>query len=166
MGDGGCRRGRDPGGRSRRVRSRVLSLLEGGVEPAAALEQALAEDPGRESRQLGVVTADGRAAAHTGSECLAWAGHRVGDGYAVQGNILAGEAVVAGMERAFLETGGSLAERLVAALEAGQAAGGDVRGQQSSALVVERSGASTESREGIDRVASSGSRITRSRSSS
>ncbi len=103
----------------------------------------LADDAERETRQLGVVAADGRAAAHTGSECLAWAGHRVGDGYAVQGNILAGEAVVAEMERAFLETAGSLAERLVASLEAGQAAGGDSRGQQSAAIVVERVGASS-----------------------
>jgi uncharacterized Ntn-hydrolase superfamily protein len=131
---------------------RVIGLLEEGLEPAVALERALADDPARESRQLGVVTADGRAAAHTGAECLAWAGHRVGAGYAVQGNILAGEAVVSEMERAFLETDGSLAERLVSALEAAQAAGGDARGQQSSALVVERIGAAAESREGIDRV--------------
>lgn len=131
---------------------RILALLEDGLEPGAALAGALADDPARESRQVGVVTADGRAAAHTGSECLLWAGHRVGDGYAVQGNILAGEGVVAEMERAFLEAEGSLAERLVSALEAGQAAGGDARGQQSSALVVERTGAAAESREGIDRV--------------
>jgi uncharacterized Ntn-hydrolase superfamily protein len=131
---------------------RVLGLLEEGLDPAAALEGALTDDPGRESRQLGVVTAAGRAAAHTGAECLAWAGHRVGAGYAVQGNILAGEAVVAELERAFLETGGTLAERLVSALEAAQAAGGDARGQQSSALVVERMGAAGESREGIDRI--------------
>jgi uncharacterized Ntn-hydrolase superfamily protein len=131
---------------------KVIAFLEEGLDPAAALDRALEDDPGRESRQLGVVTADGRAAAHTGSECLSWAGHRVGAGYAVQGNILAGEAVVAGMERAFLETKGSLAERLVSALEAAQAAGGDARGQQSSALVVERTGAAAESREGIDRV--------------
>jgi uncharacterized Ntn-hydrolase superfamily protein len=131
---------------------RVLGLLEERLEPRVALERALADDPGRESRQLGVVTADGRAAAHTGAECLAWAGHRIGAGYAVQGNILAGEAVVSEMERAFLETDGSLAERLVSALEAAQAAGGDARGQQSSALVVERTGAAAESREGIDRV--------------
>jgi uncharacterized Ntn-hydrolase superfamily protein len=131
---------------------RVLSLLEEGLEPTEGLQRALADDPGRESRQLGVVTADGRAAAHTGSECLAWAGHRVGDGYAVQGNILAREAVVTEMERTFLETEGPLAVRLVSALEAAQAAGGDARGQQSSALVVERAGAAAESREGIDRV--------------
>jgi uncharacterized Ntn-hydrolase superfamily protein len=131
---------------------RALALLEEGVAPDEALARVLADDAERETRQLGVVAADGRAAAHTGSECLAWAGHRVGDGYAVQGNILAGEAVVVEMERAFLESSGTLAERLVSALEAGQAAGGDVRGQQSAAIVVERVGAAQESREGLDRV--------------
>jgi uncharacterized Ntn-hydrolase superfamily protein len=132
---------------------KILALLEEGLDPAAALDRALADDPGRESRQLGVVTADGRAAAHTGVVCLPWAGHRVGDGYAVQGNILAGESVVTDLERAFLETSDdSLAERLVTCLEAAQAAGGDRRGQQSSAIVVERAGAAAESREGIDRI--------------
>ena len=131
---------------------RVLELLAEGVAPAAALDRTLADDAARETRQLGVVRHDGESAAHTGGECLAWAGHRVGPGYAVQGNILAGEDVVAGMEQAFLESDGSLAERLVAALEAGQAAGGDVRGQQSAAVVVERLGAAGETREGIDRV--------------
>jgi uncharacterized Ntn-hydrolase superfamily protein len=131
---------------------RILALLEEGLGPDEAIEAALADDVRRESRQLGVVAADGRAAAHTGAECLAWAGHRVGEGYAVQGNILAGEAVVGEMERAFLETGSSLAERLVSALEAGQAAGGDSRGQQSSAIVVEKVGAAAGSREGLDRV--------------
>ena len=130
----------------------TLAFLEGGLGPEAALEQVLAGDSARESRQLGAVAADGSSASFTGAECLAWAGHRTGDGYAVQGNILAGEAVVVEMERAFLETGGSLAERLVSALEAGQAAGGDSRGQQSAAIVVERVGAASESREGIDRV--------------
>jgi uncharacterized Ntn-hydrolase superfamily protein len=131
---------------------RVLALLEDGCGPEEALVAALADDAARETRQLGAVAADGRAAAHTGNECLAWAGHRVGDGYAVQGNILAGEAVVVEMELAFLASIGSLAERLVISLEAGQAAGGDARGQQSAAIVVERVGAATESREGIDRV--------------
>ena len=132
---------------------KVLALLEEGLEPAAALDRALADDRARETRQLGVVTADGRAAAHTGADCLPWAGHRVGAGYAVQGNILAGDAVVTEMERVFLETSGaSLAERLVSALESAQAAGGDRRGQQSSAIVVERAGAAAESREGIDRI--------------
>ena len=132
---------------------KVLAMLEEGLEPAAALDRALTDDGARETRQLGVVTLEGRAAAHTGADCLPWAGHRVGDGYAVQGNILAGEAVVTEMERVFLETSGtSLAERLVSALESAQAAGGDRRGQQSSAIVVERAGAAAESREGIDRI--------------
>ena len=131
---------------------RALAELRGGAAPDAALRRVLADDEGRETRQLGVVTADGRSAAWTGSECQPWAGHRSGDGYAVQGNILAGEDVAREMERAWLETGGSLPHRLVAALEAGQAAGGDSRGQQSAAIVVERAGAAAEGREGIDRI--------------
>ena len=130
----------------------ALEELQRGAAPDAALEAVLAEDPARETRQLGIVTADGRAAAFTGGECLDWAGHRVGPGFAVQGNILAGEAVVDEMARAYTETLGSLVERLVVALEAGQAAGGDRRGQQSAAIVVERAGGRTESREGIDRI--------------
>jgi uncharacterized Ntn-hydrolase superfamily protein len=130
----------------------ALEALQRGATPEAALEAVLADDPGRETRQLGVVTADGRAAAFTGRECLDWAGHRVGPGFAVQGNILAAEAVVEEMARAYTETVGSLVERLVAALEAGQAAGGDKRGQQSAAIMVERAGGRTESREGIDRI--------------
>jgi uncharacterized Ntn-hydrolase superfamily protein len=81
-----------------------------------------------------------------------WAGQRVGPGFAVQGNILAAEAVVEEMARAYTETVGSLVERLVAVLEAGQAAGGDKRGQQSAAIIVERAGGRAESREGIDRI--------------
>jgi uncharacterized Ntn-hydrolase superfamily protein len=131
---------------------RSLLELDRGATPAEALQRVLAQDDGRETRQLGLVTADGRGAAFTGSDCLDWAGHRVGAGFAVQGNILAGEAVVGEMARAYETTGGSLVHRLVAALEAGQAAGGDKRGQQSAAVVVERTGARTESREGIDRI--------------
>ncbi len=131
---------------------RGLDELARGATPTDALHAILADDEGRETRQVGIVTADGRSAAHTGVSCMAWAGHRVGPGYAVQGNILAGEAVVAEMERAFLEVAGTLAERLVAVLEAGQAAGGDARGQQAAAVLVERVGAALESREGVDRV--------------
>jgi uncharacterized Ntn-hydrolase superfamily protein len=130
----------------------ALEELQRGATPEAALETVLADDPGRETRQLGIVTADGRAAAFTGKECMDWAGQRVGPGFAVQGNILAGEAVVDEMAHAYTKTVGTLVERLVAALEAGQAAGGDRRGQQSAALVVERAGGRTESREGIDRI--------------
>ena len=131
---------------------RALLELDRGATPAEALQRVLAQDDGRETRQLGLVTADGRAAAFTGSECLDWAGHLVGAGFAVQGNILAGEAVVGEMARAYETTGGSLVHRLVAALEAGQAAGGDKRGQQSAAVVVERTGGRAESREDIDRI--------------
>jgi uncharacterized Ntn-hydrolase superfamily protein len=130
----------------------ALEELQRGATPEAALEAVLSDDPARETRQLGVVTADGRAAAFTGAQCLDWAGHRVGPGFAVQGNILAGAAVVDELARAYTETVGSLVDRLVAALEAGQAAGGDKRGQQSAAVVVERAGARADSREGIDRI--------------
>jgi uncharacterized Ntn-hydrolase superfamily protein len=130
----------------------ALEELQRGATPEAALEAVLANDPGRETRQLGIVTADGRVAAFTGRECMDWAGHRVGPGFAVQGNILAAEAVVEEMARAYTETVGSLVERLVAVLEAGQAAGGDKRGQQSAAIIVERAGGRAESREGIDRI--------------
>ena len=131
---------------------RALTELAAGADPDDALARVLADDPERETRQLGIVTADGRAAAFTGASCLDWAGHRTGAGFAVQGNILAGEAVVDEMARAFEETLGPLVSRLVAALEAGQAAGGDKRGQQSAAVVVERVGARAESREGVDRI--------------
>jgi uncharacterized Ntn-hydrolase superfamily protein len=130
----------------------ILDLLARGLEPAETIERALADDERRETRQLGVADARGRAAAFTGRECNEWAGHATGSGYAAQGNILAGERVVTEMARAFEDTSGALAERLVAALEAGQAAGGDRRGQQSAALVVERPGGIPDSREGIDRI--------------
>jgi uncharacterized Ntn-hydrolase superfamily protein len=131
---------------------RVLDELERGASPEEALDGVLEGDPGRETRQLGVVTADGRAASFTGASCLDWAGHRTGAGFAVQGNILAGAEVVDAMTAAYEESGGLITERLVAALEAGQAAGGDRRGQQSAAVVVERAGGRAESREGIDRI--------------
>lgn len=131
---------------------RALEELDRRVVPEEALERVLAEDAASETRQLGLVTADGRSAAFTGAQCLDWAGHRTGAGFAVQGNILAGPAVVDEMARAFEETVGPLVHRLVTALEAGQAAGGDKRGQQSAAVVVERTGARSDSREGIDRI--------------
>ena len=131
---------------------RALEEVARGAAPEEAIEHVLADDAERETRQLGVVAADGRAAAFTGADCRDWAGHRTGAGFAVQGNILAGQAVVDEMARAYEEAVGPLVERLVAALEAGQAAGGDRRGQQSAALIVERTGARAESREAIDRI--------------
>jgi len=131
---------------------RALSALAAQVDPAVALDQALAADSDRELRQLGAVSADGRAAAFTGRDCVEWAGHLVGDGFAVQGNMLASAEVLPAMRSAFLDTVAPLPERMIAALEAGQAAGGDRRGQQAAALVVEQLGAGERSREGIDRV--------------
>lgn len=131
---------------------RVLSALALGSDPSEALDQALAADADSELRQLGVVAADGRAAAHTGTGCVEWAGHLVEPGFAIQGNMLANEDVLPAMRRAYLAADGGLPERLMVALEAGQAAGGDRRGQQAAALVVEQLGAAERSREGIDRV--------------
>jgi tetratricopeptide (TPR) repeat protein len=109
------------------------------VTPEQALDALLRSDEGRDSRQVGIVSASGGSVTYTGSKCNAWAGGRHGPGYAVQGNILTGEPVVAELERGFLESKGKpLAERLYLALKAGDAAGGDSRGHQSAALVVVR----------------------------
>src|SRR6516225_5212034 len=103
------------------------------------LELLKRPDDGRDSRQLGVVSASGASAKYTGPKCNAWAGGRHGPNYAVQGNILTGEPVVEAMEKAFLDSKGKLlAERLYAAIVAGDAKGGDSRGRQSMALVVAR----------------------------
>jgi uncharacterized Ntn-hydrolase superfamily protein len=131
---------------------RILDLLAEGLEPREAIERALADDENRATRQLGVVDARGRAASWTGAGCNEWAGDQQGDGFAVQGNILAGEAVVEEMARAYRETEGSLAERLMASLEAAEAAGGDRRGRQSAAMIVERPGSAASRREGVDRI--------------
>jgi uncharacterized Ntn-hydrolase superfamily protein len=118
-----------------------LALLRQGLSAEEAVRRLTEADDGRDERQLGVVDAQGRAATYTGSSCLDWAGGRAGDGYAAQGNILVSEATVDALADTFASTEGTLAERLLAALAAGQAAGGDSRGQQSAALlVVERDG--------------------------
>jgi uncharacterized Ntn-hydrolase superfamily protein len=118
---------------------RGLELLERGVAPDEAVRVLTRGDDGRDQRQLGIVGADGVAVTYTGTKCNTWAGGRAGPNYAVQGNILAGEAVVTAMERAFVESKGkTLAERLYAAIVAGDAAGGDARGRQSMALLVAR----------------------------
>jgi uncharacterized Ntn-hydrolase superfamily protein len=115
---------------------RGLELLRSGLSAQEALERLISEDDEREHRQVGIVDAQGRAAAFTGEECYEWAGHTVREGFTCLGNILAGEAVVQEMAEAFSKTEGPLAERLIAALRAGQQAGGDRRGQQSAALLV------------------------------
>ncbi|MGC4001143.1 MAG: DUF1028 domain-containing protein [Anaeromyxobacter sp.] len=120
---------------------RGLELMEKGAAPKAALEQLLAADPDREKRQVGMVSASGDSVTYTGKGANSWAGGRSGPDYAIQGNILTGEAVVTAMEKAFLASKGPLGERLYAALAAGDAAGGDSRGRQSAALIVVRAGA-------------------------
>lgn len=119
-----------------------LRLMEAGKSSSEASETLLAGDPQREVRQLAMVDAQGKPAAHTGSKCNEWAGHRVGPHFAVQGNLLAGDTVVPAMaeayERAQKIEGSELADWLLAALEAAQAAGGDRRGQQSAAMLVVR----------------------------
>jgi uncharacterized Ntn-hydrolase superfamily protein len=113
-----------------------LELTAAGYSASETLARLLADDPERELRQVGIVDARGGTATFTGSACHAWAGGRTGPGYAVQGNILTGPEVVNAMARTFETTEGPLAARLLAALAAGDTAGGDRRGKQSAALLV------------------------------
>jgi len=121
----------------------ALAHLDEGATAPVALERLLEEDPGRNHRQVGIVDLDGNAAAHTGSACIDHAGHVTGDGYAIQGNCLAGPQVLEAMEAAWQASppDAPLADRLLAALRAGEDAGGDKRGRQSAALLVVRDGA-------------------------
>ena len=119
-----------------------LDLLRRGEEPITAAQLLTAADDQRAVRQLGMVDCQGRAATFTGDECLDWAGGVIGTGVAIQGNILAGPQVVAAMEAAWLTSAGApLVERLMAALLAGDRAGGDRRGRQSASVHVKRKGA-------------------------
>ena len=120
---------------------RGLELLARGAKADEALRILTRDDPNANSRQVGIVGADGSSVSYTGPGCNSWAGGRSGPNYAVQGNILTGEAVVIAMEKAFLETRGTLARRIFAALVAGDAAGGDSRGKQSASLIVVKEGA-------------------------
>ena len=113
-----------------------LKLLKSGLSAEQALERLTQDDAGRATRQVGIVDANGNVANYTGDECNEWAGAVSGKNYTAQGNILAGEAVVKAMGSAYEKTEGELADKLMAALFAGQAAGGDTRGQQSAALLV------------------------------
>ena len=118
-----------------------LALLRDGSTAREALDHLVAADGGRSQRQVGIVDARGNTATFTGDECLPWCGGRTGRGYAAQGNILAGPDVVDAMATSFEESGGRpLGDRLVDALAAGDAAGGDSRGRQSAALQVVRPG--------------------------
>jgi uncharacterized Ntn-hydrolase superfamily protein len=124
-------------------KSLALGQLDMGATAVETLQFLLESDPRRTHRQAGVVDAEGRAATHTGIDCLPWAGGSTGPGYAVQGNVLVGPEVVDEMERAFVESDprALLSRRLLAALTAGDDIGGDRRGRQSAALLVVREGA-------------------------
>lgn len=120
---------------------RGLVLMAGGRSAEAALEQLLTEDSAPSQRQAGLVDASGGAATFSGSECLPWAGGRIGEGFTAQGNILTGPEVIEAMASAFEAAPGDLPKRLLAGLLAGDRAGGDRRGRQSAALLVVRAGA-------------------------
>jgi uncharacterized Ntn-hydrolase superfamily protein len=118
-----------------------LQLLREGLSAEEVVEKLTSEDEGRDHRQLGVVDGKGNAATYTGKECMDWAGGRTGTGFAAQGNILVSGETVDAMAESFEGSSGPLAVRLIDCLAAAQAAGGDSRGQQSSALlVVQRDG--------------------------
>jgi uncharacterized Ntn-hydrolase superfamily protein len=114
-----------------------IALLAEGRSPSEVVHELTAADAGRAQRQLHVIAAHGDGAAHTGDECTGWCGHQVFDGFSVAGNMLAGEDVLQATADAFIAAAGRpLAERLLAAMSAGEAAGGDKRGKQSAALRV------------------------------
>jgi uncharacterized Ntn-hydrolase superfamily protein len=117
-----------------------LKLLQEGLDADSVVRRLTEADDEREHRQLGVVDASGRAATFTGSECFDWAGGVTGDGYCCQGNILAGDDVVPAMARAYESAQGAFVDRLLAALTAGDEAGGDRRGRQSASVYVVREG--------------------------
>lgn len=117
---------------------RGLELLASGLPAPEVIEILTQADEGREDRQIGIVAVTGSPATYTGKQCFPWAGGRTGEHYACQGNILTGEDTVLAMAHTFENTAGLLCDRLVAALAAGQAAGGDSRGQQAAALLVVR----------------------------
>ena len=115
-----------------------IDALAAGRAPAEVVQALTSADAGRDQRQLHVLGASGRGAAHTGSACVDWCGHQLFDDFSVAGNMLAGPGVLAATAQAFIASAGRpLAERLIAAMVAGEAAGGDKRGKQSAALRVQ-----------------------------
>lgn len=119
---------------------RGMALLAQGRSAKETLDELLSSDPISEHRQVGAVDANGSAASHTGEQCIEWAGGVTGEGFAIQGNILAGPHVVESMRETFISASGQLADRLLGALLSGDRAGGDKRGRQSAAIVVVREG--------------------------
>ena len=115
---------------------RGLDIMAAGVDAPTALRVLMEMDPESDRRQVGFIDADGRVAVHTGSRCMRHAAHVVGESWAVLGNLLANDGVVPEMATAFEQAEGTLAERMVTALEAAERAGGDVRGCQSAAIKI------------------------------
>jgi uncharacterized Ntn-hydrolase superfamily protein len=114
-----------------------VKLLSQGREPNDILKTLIAGDDGRESRQLHIMDTRGHIAAHTGKECIDWCGHIQGEGFSIAGNMLAGAAVLDDTAKAYVANAGlPFARRLIAAMHAGEAAGGDKRGKQSAALLI------------------------------
>ncbi len=117
---------------------RALESLKKGYSPQKTVEELVNADEGRDFRQLAVIDEKGRVATHTGEKCIADAGHIIGKNYSVQANMMLNKDVVPAMSKAFEQSSGPLAERMVAALQAAQKAGGDIRGQQSAAIIIVR----------------------------
>ncbi len=113
-----------------------LALMRQGRSAPDALKQLLEDDPGREVRQVAMIDVKGRAAAHTGTKCIAEAGHRLGDQFSVQANLMLRDTVPDAMAEAFTAARGDLADRIMAALQAAQDQGGDLRGRQSAAILI------------------------------
>ena len=113
-----------------------LNLLSQGKKAEQVIDLMITADPLQKHRQVAIINKDGNTANHSGKECLNWAGARTGKDFSVQGNLLTGPEVVEAMAKSFKNSSGFLAERLIDALRAGQAAGGDKRGMQSAALLV------------------------------
>lgn len=116
--------------------ARGLELLKQAKTPQQVVDELIASDEGRDFRQLGVIDKNGNAAAYTGKKCIQPAGHIVGENFSVQANLMLNDKVWPAMAEAFKNTKGSLSERMMAALEAGQNAGGDIRGKQSAAMII------------------------------
>jgi len=115
---------------------RGLDLMKSGLAAEEALNALLLVDEGRDVRQVAFVDVNGKVAAHTGAKCIEAAGHHIGDGYSVQANMMLNDRVVPAMAKAYESTEGDLADRLMAALEAAQRSGGDIRGKQSAAMLI------------------------------
>jgi len=124
---------------------RGLDLMRSGLSAEEALKALLLVDEGRDVRQIAFVDVNGTVAAHTGAKCIEAAGHHIGDGYSVQANMMLNDRVVPAMAKAYESTEGDLADRLMAALEAAQGSGGDIRGKQSAAMLIVKGEATGQS---------------------